>query len=260
MNTTTTTCSRCGCEIVYASPEQKPAEADGIDWASALSHLKPTVCCDCARAESERSAAQLQRDHERERLRELDLRNVPRRYRDASFDNFKTATPLQAKALAVMRSRSGDGVLMVGPAGCGKTHLAAAAISCGPAGGMFVGATELLDDMRRGFEGGGRGLFERALTAPLLALDDLGQESATDWVRDRLYTLANSRWNDLLPVIVTSNFGPDELGGRIGTGTASRIVGLCRYRLRVSGADGRKAASGAATALPTRAESREEAS
>jgi DNA replication protein DnaC len=240
MTTRHARCNRCGADIDYEVPDVEASEPDRSDWARAIAALRPGICADCLRADSEREAQESAAAAERERIREREARNIPRRYIAATFDSFKPATTSQAKALEAVRSHCEDGVLLVGQSGCGKTHLACAAVSAGPVGGLFVGATELLDDVRRGFDGGGRGLYERALTTPLLVLDDIGQEAVTDWVRDRLYTLVNHRWNEMLPVLVTTNHGPDALAARIGAGTASRIVGLCKRRIQVKGPDGRR--------------------
>ena len=45
-----------------------------------------------------------------------------------------------------------EGVYLQGQAGCGKTHLAAAAIWSASSGSLFVASTELLDDIRVGYE------------------------------------------------------------------------------------------------------------
>ena len=120
----------------------------------------------------------------------------------------------------------------------GKTLLAAAAINSGPCGSLFVGSIELLDDVRASYAGGGHGLLERALDAPLLAIDDLGSESPTDWVRDRFHwLLEQGAWNTCLPLIVTTNCSPQLIAERIGPAAASRIRGLCTHCIEVVGPD-----------------------
>jgi DNA replication protein DnaC len=228
-STATSTCIRCGSAFPYTPGDSELAR-----------HLRPTICDDCQTAATQATRRQLEALVEADLAAERAARNVPTRYQGSSFETFRPATPSQEKALAAVRDHAPDGVLLVGGAGCGKTHLAAAAVNAGPTGSLFVATTELLDDIRRGFEGATRHLYERAGRAPLLVLDDLGQEAVTDWVRDRLYTLVNQRWNDLRTLIVTTNFDPDALAGRIGSGTTSRVVGLCRHRIRVEGVDYRK--------------------
>jgi len=219
-----TGCTKCGAEIPYVAND-----------SPLLRDLKPTICRRCsADAAKEELEAMLASDRED--------RNVPLRYRSASFADFTPHTPSQQTALDAMRDHAAQGVMLMGNAGSGKTHLACAAINTGPAGALFTNTTAMLDDIRRGFDGAGSDIYQRAMSARLLALDDLGAEAVTDWVRDRLYTLINHRWDNCLPLIVTTNVPAADLAERIGQGVASRLAGCCRHRLIVKGPDGRRAA------------------
>lgn len=201
-----------------------------------LAGLKPTLCEACAAvADAEQIA--------RRTVREREARGIPPRYAAADFASFSVCTDTQAAALKAMRDHAAEGVMLIGKAGTGKTHLACAAIIAGPDGSLFANTTALLDDVRRGYDGGGQRLFERALDAPLLALDDLGSEAVTDWVRDRLYVLINHRWDHCLPLLVTTNVQAADLAERIGQGVASRIAGCCKRRIEVVGPDGRREVS-----------------
>jgi DNA replication protein DnaC len=225
----TATCVRCRSEFCYET--SPPGGSFQI-----TRHL----CDECDAAvtverDAQDAAEALQRAREE--------RNVPRRYWRATFDNFDAVTLGQKDALKCCRDEALNGVFLYGPPGCGKTHLAAASILAGPAGSLFVGTTELINDIKAGFDRGGRRLLERAHNAPLLAIDDLGVEAVTDFVRDRMYDLLNFRWNTGGPIVVTTNCSPGEIGGRIGEGARSRLVGLCASRVDVRGTDRRKSAS-----------------
>jgi DNA replication protein DnaC len=48
-----------------------------------------------------------------------------------------------------------------------------------------------------------------------LVLDDLGTQSMTPWVREKLYQLFNHRYNAQLPTVITSADSLDEMDARI---------------------------------------------
>lgn len=93
----------------------------------------------------------------------------------------------------------------------GKTHLAAAIANHVAQRGeqvLFIVVPDLLDHLRATFNpSSGIRLdkrFNEIRNAPLLVLDDLGTESATPWVREKLYQLFNHRYNAALPTVITT--------------------------------------------------------
>jgi len=76
--------------------------------------------------------------------------------------------------------------------------------------------------------------------APLLVLDDLGTQSMTPWVREKLYQLFNYRYNAELPTVITTSDSLDETDPRI----RSRLLDgkLCSiYALTVPAYHGNRA-------------------
>lgn len=111
--------------------------------------------------------------------------------------------------------------------GCGKTHLAAAIAHerrrlGHPAKFEFV--PDLLDHLRSTFRpDSGQSydaLFEEVRNAPLLVMDDLGGQSATPWVWEKLRQLFNHRYTYRLPTVITSSCPLDEMDAWI----ASRLT------------------------------------
>lgn len=140
----------------------------------------------------------------------------------------------------------GMGLALTGRVGTGKTHVAVGLVrlACGMGvEGRFVSVPELLGRLRatyergseRGSESEGEILGELA-RVPLLALDDLGVVKASDWVRDRLYTLVNRRYVAGRPIIVTMNEGWEALGRRLGQRITSRLGGAS-LEVRFEGED-----------------------
>ncbi|MGE5224948.1 MAG: ATP-binding protein, partial [Omnitrophica WOR_2 bacterium] len=74
---------------------------------------------------------------------------------------------------------------------------------------LFVVVPDLLDYLRATFNPNSNASydlrFEEVRTSPLLVLDDLGAQSMTPWVKEKLYQLFNHRYNAELPTIITTS-------------------------------------------------------
>jgi DNA replication protein DnaC len=137
-------------------------------------------------------------------------------------------------------------MVLMGGFGSGKTHLAAAIANYRAGLGdppLFVMVPDLLDHLRATFSPGSSVAFDRRFdeirTAPLLVLDDLGTQSMTPWVREKLYQLFNYRYNAELPTVITTSDTLDEMDARI----RSRLLDgkLCTiYGMNVPGYHGNR--------------------
>jgi DNA replication protein DnaC len=78
---------------------------------------------------------------------------------------------------------------------------------------------DLLDHLRATFNPSSNVRYDRRFdeirTAPLLILDDLGTQSMTPWVREKLYQLFNYRYNAELPMVITSADQVEDMDERI---------------------------------------------
>jgi DNA replication protein DnaC len=113
-------------------------------------------------------------------------------------------------------------LLLTGPYGCGKTHLAAAIGNYQASMGfppLMVSVPDLLDHLRAAFSPNSTisldRRFEEVRTSRLLILDDLGTQSATPWAKEKLYQLFNYRYNAELPMVITTSSKTEELDPRL---------------------------------------------
>ena len=144
------------------------------------------------------------------------------------------------------RHQDPPGLLIAGPSGTGKTHLAVAVlrgvIAMGVRG-LFLDCGHLLEQVRATF---GSGRLDReevlgaAMQAELLVLDDLGAQASSDWVRDTLASVITHRYNERKATVVTTALTDDEMT-KLGDRSASRLREMCRcVRIPPSTEDYRK--------------------
>jgi DNA replication protein DnaC len=109
-------------------------------------------------------------------------------------------------------------LVFMGVTGCGKTHLAAAIANYVLKEGKpvkFVVVPDLLDHLRSTFSPESPvtydQLFEEVKNAPLLILDDFGEQSTTPWAQEKLYQIINHRYNARLATVITTRCSLDEI-------------------------------------------------
>ena len=193
--------------------------------------------------------------------------HIPRNYASASFETFYLPkdNPTAQRGLAdVMLAVSAyarnfpkndkPGLLLIGPPGTGKTHLAVSALHAllvRGHEGIFFDYQNLLEQIRSGYNEkmgtSNREAYKTALEAEILLLDDLGAHRVTDWVEDTVTSIVTYRCNHRLPLIATTNLADADMGGaiaeksltgghgyrttleeRIGERARSRLFEMCR--------------------------------
>jgi DNA replication protein DnaC len=168
--------------------------------------------------------------------------NIPRRYREAKYEDVPEAIRRAFQRIKETRK----GIYLHGDVGCGKTHiLYALAASCESTFQVCArvwNMTELLRELRADFDrpyAEKREVDQQLIDFKgLLFLDDVGSEKMSDWVEEVFYLIVNRKYNDLMPLVITSNLSIAELAERVGDRTASRLVEMCEI-FHLAGADRR---------------------
>ncbi|MFQ5702201.1 MAG: ATP-binding protein [Acidobacteriota bacterium] len=198
----------------------------------------------------------------------LKASRIPRRYRSCSFDSYDTLNASLSRAKYQVQKFVEEfpvhdfGLLLLGPCGVGKTHLAAAALTRlivdKGVHGLFYDFRDLLKEIQASYNPVSgtteRSILQPIFNAELLVLDDLGATKMTDWVRDTLSHIINNRYNERRMTFFTSNmedetttFVPDDdrvrsrslLRDQIGDALRSRLYEMCEV-IHLEGDDYRR--------------------
>jgi DNA replication protein DnaC len=191
-----TECLKCG------GTGWRPVESEGI---------RRVVRCDCL---EDRRAEQL-----------LANSRIPQRYKHCEFESFhvrKDSASGQAN-LYLQRAKLyaqrfveeyplDYGLLFIGPTGVGKTHLAVAiirelilrkSVPC-----IFYDFRDLLKEIQDSYNPVSQTselrVLQPVLDAEVLALDELAALNPSDWVKDTLGYIINSRYNQKKVTLITT--------------------------------------------------------
>lgn len=139
------------------------------------------------------------------------------------------------------RKTNGDGLILCGNPGCGKTHLLSAITNTllgQGVGVIFVNVPELLKKIRSTFQKDSYGrpavgytesdIYNKLQNAELLVLDDVGAERCSGWTEEFIYTLVNGLYVNKKPLLVSTNLKLEEIINQVGERTFDRMIEMCR--------------------------------
>jgi len=193
------------------------------------------------------------------RMSLMERAKLPRRYENCHWNNFlpQNSTQQAAKELCNELARefpaTDQGLLLTGPVGIGKTHLAVSVLKLLSERGftcLFYEFGSLLKEIQDSYNPNTKtselSVLRPVLDADVLVLDELGASKPTDWVRDTMAHIINSRYNNKRLTIFTTNYlderkndREETLEDRIGVRLRSRLYEMCRS-VKLTGEDYRK--------------------
>ena len=153
---------------------------------------------------------------------------IPPRYETAEWKDVPERIQVAVDAIRDTRK----GIYLHGESGTGKTHIAYAIakhveddlhlkVKIYNSPNLFALIRDSMDGEYRGFM---RDLLDYR---GLLIIDDVGAEKPTEWVFEQFYRLVNTRYEQKLPVIFTSNLSLQNLAEKLDGRIPSRIVEMC---------------------------------
>lgn len=136
-------------------------------------------------------------------------------------------------------------LLLMGPVGVGKTHLAAATLFTAIGKGMiayYTPAPDFLTKYSASFQDRTTmDLIDSMATCEFLLLDDLGKEKASDTALPLIFQVINSRYESMLPTVITTNLTMADIKKNYGDAVQSRLLEMCQI-VTMSGEDYRRKA------------------
>lgn len=177
--------------------------------------------------------------------RVAELRGCPPVKWSKTFDAFEPEPRMNRAFLASRAIAEGSWepwcLVLSGPYGCGKTHLAYAAANYRRTHGLpyrMLTAPALMAQLKNAIDEKRHSIEHNAATAfgpeewakvygetpALLILDDLGAQQDTEWATAQLFSILNARYDRELPTLITTNLGAGQLDPRLASRCMAGLV------------------------------------
>jgi DNA replication protein DnaC len=177
----------------------------------------------------EKEELQRKKDIENEKIRTIYsefIRDVPPRFKDATFSSFKCSTDKQRRTVEYLKT--GGSAVIYGSNGVGKTHLAYATCEYQARQGKVAGyvlAFDFFNKIRKSFsDGTTEDVMNRYSNYQLLVIDEIDKTQGTQTEFMYLYSLINERYNYMRSTILITNAKPDEFAAIIGQSALDRVA------------------------------------
>ena len=223
-----------------------------LSWCSLMD-------CDCEEYIEDKKRKKLQEEEEKRKAEEKERQllyqkkieklfkqsNVTKRGLKRTFETFITNE--ENKKVFIMAKNyadnwekyksEGTGLIFIGRYGTGKTHLAFAIANSLLIQGVpviYETFINLMEKLKESYNNNNLNYYEILklyCNCDLLIIDDLGKERLSEWVLEKLFQIINARYENMLPIIITTNYREHDLIKRLSIGNDGKTAGSLVSRL-----------------------------
>lgn len=207
-----------------------------------------SVCPDCEqdrrKADDERHQTMLV-ERERQALEaKMQQAAIPARFVGKTLDNFRADTDPKVYAVTVARDyietfpsrlKRGEGLILSGLPGTGKSHIAAAILQgiLPEHVGLYTTCMGVIravrETWRKDSEQSEREVLTMLGELPLLVLDEIGVQYGTDGEQTIIFDILDRRYRDMRPSLLLTNQDKAGLKTFIGERAYDRLTETCRW-------------------------------
>ncbi len=174
---------------------------------------------------------------EKEKIKEFNLKqidklfqnnNLGKRQLNSTFENYKITNKNKkayenAKKYAnkLINGETDKGLFITGTFGVGKTYLASCIANetiknkSTVVFGTLIQLLDYIKDTYKDSDMSDKEYLNLYSSVYLLIIDDLGKEKPTEWVLEKLFLIVNNRYNNYLPIVITTNYNRNQLRERL---------------------------------------------
>jgi DNA replication protein DnaC len=176
--------------------------------------------------------------------RMLERAHIPKRYENCTLGSYECLRGIDKSLKAALlmaqgfvrsypMETHGQGLLLTGSIGVGKTHLAVgilqALVAERGASGLYCDYRDLLKQVQNSYNQSVAAteleVLRPVFEAEVLVLDELGAAKPSDWVWDTVAHILNTRYNDQRTTIITTNYpNAAPLGTESGSNGSARVA------------------------------------
>jgi len=195
----------------------------GHKFVSTVGELGNPKRCPACGPEQMAAVADKYRKHLPEAQRSNTFDTLARRPELSAIQSAAYAAACRAAQAMANGTATRPWLMLPGPAGAGKTHLAVCIANwrtehfreTGLSPALFANIPEMLGELRESIMDDFERKIQNYMNCPLLILDDLGAERDTPFAIEQIYRIINHRYISRLPMVVTTNADRDDLDTRI---------------------------------------------